>query len=263
MTLDCRLCGLEKTERELVVTLQSETENVSFMELIQYFCRIELDQDPSLSQNVCKTCKVSLESFMLFCDHLERHQQLLKQKLNSKKENKVDDVVAAQVSEQTAETVPEEHQLPPNIDSSLARDLITGLSDENIDSPMSTNQTDDTLSIVNGYSESTTSTSDSTSYFNRRRKLIPEILNCSVALEILDLEYVRSDTDSETESDEEVVKEIKTCKRPRNSSESSDVNFSLPKRMRFIEDFKLVSVKSTIPEPFTQFHLFLENRAQS
>lgn len=261
MTSNCRLCGHKKAESEFVTTLNRETENVSFFELIQYFCRIELDPNPLLSQNVCRTCKVSLESFMLFCDHLERHQQILKQAPRPKKENKTECIVIQDVEEKSAEE--QNPALILNDYAAYVGNATAGISDEDIDSPMSTNQTEDTVSLVNGYAESFTSTSDSTTHFNLRKKPTPSTLNCSVALEILDLIYIKSETesDSETESNFEVAKNIRTSKRQRNSVDNVlEGNISLAKRMRFnsFVDFKPVRKNNTNQVLITH-DLFLES----
>lgn len=247
MTSSCRLCGHKKAESEFVTTLNRETENVSLFELIQYFCRVQLDPNPLLSQNVCRTCKVSLESFMLFCDHLERHQQVLKQTPCPKKENKTECIVIQDKEQKTAE-----EQNPASVLNNCAAyvgNATAGISDEDIDSPMSIYQSEDTTSLVNGYAESLASTSDSTTHFNLRKKPIPEVLNCSVALEILDLVYINSETDSDTEtgSDFKVAKVIRTSKRPRTSFDNVEGNISLAKRMRLnsFADFKPVRVNNT------------------
>lgn len=256
MSLTCRLCGHKKTACELVITLQSETEKVLFVELIQYFCRIQLDKNPLLSQNVCKTCKASLESFMFFCDQLERHQQNLKLTSSLEIENQIDDKPNKTTdNEQDVDTKSALKEQHPTMDSFTNDEaLLVELSDEKIDSPMSTCQTEDSVSLANGYPESAASTSDNSMFFNLRKKLIPETFNCSVVLEVLDLEYQQTDTEDELEADDEVVA---TNKRPRYSSEN-EMSQSPAKRMRFNSffDFKLVRLNRNLLNLFFKIVIY-------
>lgn len=42
MISQCRLCGDEKPLSELIITLQSESQKVTLIDLIEYFCRVQV-----------------------------------------------------------------------------------------------------------------------------------------------------------------------------------------------------------------------------
>lgn len=66
----CRLCGLEKSDEELVKSLSDNvgiiTFNLTFKELFEYYSRIELDNNFELPQKICKSCKNFFEKYVEF-----------------------------------------------------------------------------------------------------------------------------------------------------------------------------------------------------
>lgn len=206
MPLNCRLCGHEKPANELVISLESESDKVTFRDLVEYFMRITLERDASLTQKVCKTCKVSLESFMYFCDHVEKHQKELKKTLLKSKE-------MVMVSIPKPEIVIETELPDPCSDSG-------GIDDIGEDSNMSTE-------LTNGYAESTTSRSSNHNLRKRSLSAVPvDLKDCSVVLDRLDIGYVTSDTESEEEVP--IEDKITPRKRPFSDGESPPI----AKRMR-------------------------------
>lgn len=75
----CRLCGNEKTEEQLVISLLDPTNILTFKEFVEYYCQISLDPCTSLPQKVCKSCKVSIDRFAAFsCKVIEAQKTLRK-----------------------------------------------------------------------------------------------------------------------------------------------------------------------------------------
>lgn len=77
----CRLCGEDKQQSELVTSLDEENEIITFKELIEYYCRIELNSDKNLPQKVCKTCgdlAVMFTHFILKVDQTQTKLQAIK-----------------------------------------------------------------------------------------------------------------------------------------------------------------------------------------
>lgn len=210
MDSKCRLCGIKKPLNEYVITLQSESEKVTFIDLVEFFCRIELERDIKLPQNVCKTCKNSLETFMFFCDTIEKHQKTLKLVKNEKV--KADSIVIIQ--EQKPEILEKDNT-----------EVFNEENDEDLDS--------------NDCGESTTSASESTSHFNLRKKTLPEMKEVKIVLERLDIKYEHSDTEGPSDDEEE---EAKPIKRQRCSSGSVDLSPS-SKRMRISSPVKVVKTR--------------------
>lgn len=213
MGLKCRLCGVEKPSSELVITLQSESQKVTLIDLVEYFCRIRLDRDKKLSQEVCKVCKVSLESFMYFCDTIEKHQKSL---LSVKNEKAKSNAIVIQ------EEIPQEQPEFVIDDADLLHDLFEDENDEDLDSPVSNVDTESTIS-------------ESTS-LNLRKKTLP-LKEMSVFLERLNIIYEPSDTESESDESEDEENMVKGLKRRRLSG-SAEISPS-SKRMR-ISPIKLV-----------------------
>jgi Zinc-finger associated domain (zf-AD) len=218
MDLQCRLCGLEKTKSELVITLQSQSENVNLVDLVEYFCRVDISRDPSLNQNVCKVCKVSLETFMYFCDTIEKHQKVLKQ--IKKEEKKASEAIIVQKEISTQK----QRELEIK-DADLLFELFNGDHDEDLDSPASTYQTED---------DGATSASESTNQITLRNK---EMKNCSVVLEKLDIAYEPSDTETSSEDEEEEEEMAKSVKRRRSSEGNATL---LPSKRMRISPIKVV-----------------------
>lgn len=216
MSNECRLCGLKKHPSELVITLKSQSENVSFLDLVEYFCRITLDKDEKLPQTVCKKCKISLEVFMYFCDGVERHQVYLKESSILKSE------IARQSS---CVLVREPETIIIGSDNQLQAYDIDDLFDET-NREIAYKDSDSTTTTV--------STGDAGNYLNLR-SLSPtppplELKPCSVVLERLDIIFEPSDTESDEEEE--------TSATPPESPEKSPFS----KRMRIQSPMKKSSV---------------------
>lgn len=212
MNSKCRLCGTDKSASELVIKLQSESQKVTLIDLVEYFCRVDISRDSSLPQNVCKSCKIALETFMLFCDNIEKYQKTL---LSFKSEQiKVEQVDTKKlVMESKSEVV------DPHYEEDYRED-----NDEDLDSPASNEDSNDGAG----------STTSESTRLNLRNRALPEMRKCSIYLEKLDITYVRSDTESSSEDEEEKYKIVKR----RRSSECIDQ--PPQKRMR-ISPIKVVS----------------------
>lgn len=226
MSKECRLCGVIEPDNELVITLESESENhVTFADLIEYFCRINLDKTNDLPHEVCKICKKSLENFMYFCDRVERHQQLLqdKRRKESLKLEKAqnDQCVYLQSNHDAVIT-----EFCPKLFE--IAEVHSGISNNNLDSIMST-------------SGATASSTDH-SNFNLRKKSLSvaplEMKNCSIVLERLEIDYETSDTESE----EETCTPNFISKRPLESPEKGPSNST--KRMRVTSPIKPKAVRN-------------------
>lgn len=222
MSKECRLCGVIELDNELVITLESESENkVTFADLIEYFCRINLDKSNDLTKNVCKKCKKSLENFMYFCDRVERHQQLLQD--NSRKEalklekTQNDQCVYLQSNHDAVitESCPKLFEIA---------EVHSGISNNNLDSIIS--------------SSGATALSTDHSNFNLRKKSPLEMKNCSIVLERLEIDYETSDTESE----EETCTPNFISKLPLESPEKSPSNST--KRMRVTSPIKPKAVRN-------------------
>ena len=75
----CRLCSGSINKTNISVSLNDEIDlNVTFKDMIEYYCRIKLDVKSSLSEKVCFVCKSLIEKFIKFCDMTENVQLKLK-----------------------------------------------------------------------------------------------------------------------------------------------------------------------------------------
>lgn len=80
MSALCRLCGKTKCVIDLIVELNDDSSklNVSFKNIIERYCRIELDSNKLLPQSVCDECKEFIDKIISFCDTTEAVQIKLK-----------------------------------------------------------------------------------------------------------------------------------------------------------------------------------------
>ena len=84
MTNWCRLCGKNIIKTDLSFSLDDEIDvNITFKFLIEYYCRIKLDDKSSLPQNVCNDCRTIIDNFIKFCDKSENFQIKLKDDNNN------------------------------------------------------------------------------------------------------------------------------------------------------------------------------------
>lgn len=88
----CRLCGFEKIADELVMLLTEKCGIITLKENVEFYCRLTLDSDPNLPQNVCQSCKNVIAKFGEFCFQVEELQQTF-HKLNNKDELKEENVI--------------------------------------------------------------------------------------------------------------------------------------------------------------------------
>lgn len=73
------MCGENVNKTNNSVSLDDEIDlNVTFKDMIEYYCRIKLDDKSSLSQKVCFGCKSIIENFIKFCDMTDNVQSKLK-----------------------------------------------------------------------------------------------------------------------------------------------------------------------------------------
>lgn len=209
MAFECRLCGSKKAFNELIISLQSESQTVKFVDLVTYFCRVEIDGNPLLPQYVCQMCQTSLEDFMLFCDKVEEFQKTLKQRSYvTKKEIKREAIVfnTLKVEENVNKAVTLETTL--NVaENKIPESNAIELFDEDLDSPLSgcQDEIDDTVS-------------ESCGYINLRNKTLTKTKDCSVRLERLDIKFVETDSDDNCVSSEGEASPL--SKRTRFCSES-------------------------------------------
>lgn len=90
----CRLCGIEKIDDELVMLLMDQCGSITLKDYVEFYCRLALDSDPNLPQNVCKSCKNLISTFGEFCFKIEEVQhkfRRLKTKHETQEENIVSD----------------------------------------------------------------------------------------------------------------------------------------------------------------------------
>lgn len=80
MSALCRLCGKRKCVIDLVVELNDESSepSVSFKNIIERYCHIELDTNKLLPQSVCDECKEFIDKIISFCNTTEAVQIKLK-----------------------------------------------------------------------------------------------------------------------------------------------------------------------------------------
>lgn len=238
MAIACRLCGDLKPDSELLINIQEEQENVKFCSLIEYFCRIELSTDPSLSPLACKSCKSSLESFTQFCDNVQKHQLELEHQFRLKKELALLTTINGAKDSDYKESGIETFFSVRLIDEPATA------ANEDVESSIS-DMTSDAASTATGDAESIASASHSSS---RLRKKNIQTKNCTVLLERVNISFVETDTEDELNS----------------SGDEGDLNSSLTsvmsvesiqqspsKRMRLeLPESKTVSPKSLIiPTP--------------
>lgn len=69
----CRLCGGCKLEQDLISDIYSvEANDLKLVDYISFYCRVKLSRDPSLPTKVCRVCRMHLETFIAFCDNLNK-----------------------------------------------------------------------------------------------------------------------------------------------------------------------------------------------
>lgn len=205
---------------------------------MRYFARIELSNNPKFGRKVCDSCQNEILHFLNFSDGIDRHQKEL-ESLHIIKAEKLDEcVVKPKYLLNPANVMHlESNQVTHPVDSAI------GMSDEDLDSPLSEDQFDEIASLVNEYAESTASfQSNSTVSYATRGKPIPELKPCFIALEKLEIDYVQSDTESD--NDEPLITGPRGIKRPRSSGAqeiSPSKSLSPSKRMRFAIPHHVVS----------------------
>lgn len=219
MAFECRLCGQQKSLNELLITLQSESQNLKFLNLVEYFCQVKLDPSKSLPQNVCRTCHLSLENFMVFCTKMEAFQQLLKQRTYVKKEESISkSVIVCTTIHNNAKTVVKlEDQ--PKIDNVATNDFKEQKAAEFFKEKVGSEFPDEDSDSLPDSSDDATSTSSATFHFNLRKKPTPVTKECSVALNKLDIIYEKTDSEYASESSESEI-ESPPHKRTREMVES-------------------------------------------
>lgn len=216
MTFTCRLCGSLKHECEEGTTINQENKEipVSLADLIDFFCRIELDSSPLLETRVCRACKQTVEDFCVLSDAVEKHQEYLRRTVIVKSE------IVKKIIEETIQkpAIKLCSEATPN----FAPFVEIGISDEDLDSPVtSSDQTDE----VNGYEAESSSSGTN----ERLEKKFDILKPCCISLERLDIDYIHSDTSS-AESDDEIMKQPRSKKRPHQSPGKDSISPS--KRMR-------------------------------
>lgn len=257
MALECRLCGDLKEEHELVINIEDKENSVNFYSLVEYFCRIELATDPTLSQLACKSCKVSLELFTRFCDQIDNHQKKverryrLKQKLensesyNGAKEPTTDDEdiltkTSLNSSKNYGVTVPNQ----------------SSINDNNDPKPSFCEINEDDATTINDEhkcAETVASTSNPAKSNKLRRKIIPVLKDFSIRVERLGINYIKFDSEDELESSEDENCDLNVSPNTtlkHNSSQETNLrspSVSPSKRMRLAQpEEKRVSSKASM-----------------
>lgn len=170
---------------------------------------------------------------MYFCDNVEKFQEVLKklpEKIKGEKKPWPVIIVARSNHQESSSFLQKDEPCTDNGG--------VGVSDEDLDSPISTDpSTEYTASLGNGDDDDTTA---STSYFNLRKKSLsvapPDLKNCSIFLERLDIQFEPSSSESEEEEEEIQEEAAKSLKRPLDTSGSSIQSPS--KRMRISSPLK-------------------------
>lgn len=54
---------------------EQQDENLTLADYVKYYCRVDLRNDPSLSTKVCRVCRLYIETFITFCEHLNRAEK--------------------------------------------------------------------------------------------------------------------------------------------------------------------------------------------
>lgn len=153
---------------------------------------------------------------MVFCDKMETYQQILSKRTYVKKEEiKRQCMIVKSKQISNPDPIVEDALLEEVFSNGIVRDV--PISDENLDSPVSYDQTDDT-----------TSTSESTSHFRLRKKAVIETKNCSVVLEKLDIKYVPTDSEYESESENDVESPLNKRSRLKSESPGKRMRLSFP-----------------------------------
>lgn len=104
MTNFCRSCGKSMNKINFIVSLDDEIDlNICFKDVIEYYCRIHLDDKNTLPQNVCFGCKTTIDNFIKFCQMLKEE----KCDINSDIDYKVDNYEKLNLDENSQELIAE------------------------------------------------------------------------------------------------------------------------------------------------------------
>lgn len=77
----CRLCLIEKTPEELIISLTDDIGSViTFKQFVEFYCHFVLDTDPELPQKICTVCRDEICKFAQFCHTVEEKQLLFNRK---------------------------------------------------------------------------------------------------------------------------------------------------------------------------------------
>lgn len=69
----CRVCGSSKLEEDLISDINSvEGANLKLSDYIAHYCRVLLSCDKNLPTKCCRLCRMHLETFIAFCDNLNK-----------------------------------------------------------------------------------------------------------------------------------------------------------------------------------------------
>lgn len=77
----CRLCG--EDTNDLAISIYKKNRDVTYKELIEYFCRVEIIYDERLPQLVCSICKITLDNFSKFSEKVLSFQDELCKKFST------------------------------------------------------------------------------------------------------------------------------------------------------------------------------------
>lgn len=75
----CRLCAALKDEGDFSCDLSTvqarkaeEPGENTFSDCVNFYCRVNLNCDPTLSQKICRVCRLTIETFIAFRDNVAR-----------------------------------------------------------------------------------------------------------------------------------------------------------------------------------------------
>ncbi|XP_070492602.1 uncharacterized protein [Chironomus tepperi] len=244
----CRLCG---SKQNLIYSINQRKDDVRFKEVVEYFCRVDINDNDSLPHLVCKACKVHIENFSKFSEQIRTFQN----KLNSDLDNfvmpkviktEIEDLdfevevvtSSCNINNISSEYINESSQdctdyiendievganyvcsnvnlLVPNIPNSCeAHDEVPEIENEIIlnTSVEEAHNCDNEMTIDSSNFEVTTSTPKNLSPPESSRNGPKE---CKVVLERLPIQYVSSDVE---ESQDDLAEEVKKSKKRKTCS---------------------------------------------
>lgn len=240
----CRLCGSDKP---LTVCLDQPFNGfrIKLRDIIVDLIKpTELVDIPNLSQNICVACAEFADSYLKFCGRVAKHQEVLAKSTVAESQEELDErIFNASELELTKET----EILLDRINLSVEQ-LVTLENDiddlSTIDQDdMSTTEQIQNFEPLNGPEESCGEETADGHRFNLRNKIPPATKECSISLERLPIVFVKSDTESDTDSsdDDHDSRDVNTTPKANKKRRLRSTTPSPAKRMRICSPLKVSS----------------------